>query len=544
MKKLLLFGFIFCLGKIHSQICFGSQANHAANTQPMGVVCADFTGDSIPDIISMNYGSADISLLAGNGSGGFSAATNTVICSWMIAICTADFNGDHKADLAVACGGSMLVEVMLGTGAGGFSAATSYSTTNGTPVSLATNDFNEDGKTDLLASNMNTHDVSVLFGDGSGGFSTPANFLAGYQPNSTTTADLNKDGHADIITANRGGNNVSVLLGDGTGNFSPQDTFAVGTSPYWVTATDLNGDGNIDLATANNYSNNVSVLLGDGLGHFGMVTNYGVGSYPNCVGSGDFDSDGYIDLVASNAGLNNVSVLKGNGAGVFAAAYNVSAHTAPSSLYVADLNNDGAPDIAVSNNVSNDITTIMNCVPTSTCHVSVSYALYQDTIPGSWNIIPQYSAQVDSAVWDWGDGTVTSGFYPSHIYTTPNFYNKCVTVYGNCGDSAITCHNDSVYRMSSAQIYVNVIPPPSSSVKILGNKPAKIYPNPAQDIFYLETTEYGVIRLFDVMQQPVVTKKIEPGKNSIPLGELNAGMYQLEYDAMGKKVFYKLIVTH
>lgn len=541
MKKLLFILSVFFLQRINAQVCFGSHTNYATDTNPEALVCGDFNGDSIKDIITINYGAANISLLLGNGSGGFLAATNTVVCSWMEAICAADFNGDNKLDIAVACGGSMLVDVMLGNGSGGFSAPTSYSTTTGNPVSLATADFNGDGKVDLFASNMNSRNVSVLLGDGLGGFSAPIQFAVGYQPRHTIAADVNNDGKADIITANGGSNDVSVLLGDGTGSFSAADSFAVGTTPYSVVAADFNGDGNIDLATANNTSHNASVLLGDGTGNFSPATNFSIGLNPWDIGVGDFDHDGKQDLVTANAGLNNVSILTGTGTGNFAAATNFPAGTNPSALFVADMDQNGGLDIVVSNWTSNNVTAIMSCVPTSTCNVSVAYTLYQDTIPGVWNIIPQYSAQVDSAVWDWGDGTKTSGLYPSHIYMTPNFYNKCVTVYNNCGDSTTTCHNDSVYRLAGNQIYVNVLPA-NTAIRTISNNQIKIYPNPAINELSIEGDIQGQADLIDLEGTCVLSKKINRTE-VVDISQLNEGMYTLRIRSVEKVIYKRLMIA-
>jgi hypothetical protein len=541
MKKIVVILIVFCFQRINAQLCFGSHTNYATDTNPMGLVCADFNGDTIKDIITINYGAANISLLLGNGSGGFLPATNTVVCSWLSAICTADFNGDNKADIAVVCGGSDLVDVLLGNGSGGFSAPTSYSTTTGGPVSLATADFNGDGKVDLLASNMNSQNVSVLLGNGLGGFSAPTQFSVGSQPRHTIATDVNNDGKADIITANGASNNVSVLLGDGTGNFAAADSFAVGTTPYSVFAADLNGDGNIDLATANNASHNASVLLGDGTGHFGTATNFAVGLNPWDISAGDFDHDGKLDLVTANAGLNNVSILTGTGTGSFASAANFPAGTNPSALFVADMDQNGGLDIVVSNFTSNNVTAIMSCVPTSTCNVSVAYTLYQDTIPGVWDIIPQYSAQVDSAVWDWGDGTITSGLYPSHIYTTPNFYNKCVTVYNNCGDSTTTCHNDSVYRLSGNQIYVNVLPA-NTAIKTITDNQIRVYPNPAINEFSIEGGIRGQADLFDLNGICVLSKRIS-NNEIIDVSQLNGGMYTLRIRSAERVIYKRLLIS-
>ncbi len=62
-------------------------------------------------------------------------------------------NGDGRPDLAVANGGSNTVSVLLGNGAGGFGAKTDFVTGAG-PVSVAIGDVNGDGRPDLVVSEL------------------------------------------------------------------------------------------------------------------------------------------------------------------------------------------------------------------------------------------------------------------------------------------------------------------------------------------------------------------------------------------------------
>ena len=77
-----------------------------------------------------------------------------------------DFNGDGKQDLAVANFNSFNVSILLGNGAGGFSAPTSFGV-GADSVFVAVGDFNGDGRQDLALS-FETDYVSVMLGDGAG----------------------------------------------------------------------------------------------------------------------------------------------------------------------------------------------------------------------------------------------------------------------------------------------------------------------------------------------------------------------------------------
>jgi hypothetical protein len=78
-------------------------------------------------------------------------------------VAAADLNGDGKPDLAVANSNSNDVSVLLGDGAGGFNAAAGSPVAAGTnPVSLAAADLNGDGKPDLAVANSNSSNLTIL----------------------------------------------------------------------------------------------------------------------------------------------------------------------------------------------------------------------------------------------------------------------------------------------------------------------------------------------------------------------------------------------
>jgi hypothetical protein len=76
-----------------------------------------------------------------------------------------DCNGDGKLDLATANFHSNTLSVLLGEGDGGFQTAVSYPV-GLNPYGVATGDFNKDGKLDLAVVNYMGNNVSVLIGTG------------------------------------------------------------------------------------------------------------------------------------------------------------------------------------------------------------------------------------------------------------------------------------------------------------------------------------------------------------------------------------------
>ncbi len=82
---------------------------------PGWVVVGDFNGDGFQDLATVNQGST-VTLLLGNGSGGFAAATGSPYSVGVGAdyLAAGDFNGDGVLDIATA-NSSGSVTVLLGT---------------------------------------------------------------------------------------------------------------------------------------------------------------------------------------------------------------------------------------------------------------------------------------------------------------------------------------------------------------------------------------------------------------------------------------------
>ncbi len=337
---------------------FTAQPSPAAGSLPLSVAVADVNGDGWPDLVTANSGSDTVSVLLGDGRGGFAAKTDFATGSNPQFVAVADVNGDGQLDLVVANYWSDTVSVLLGNGSGGFAAKTDFATGN-LPVSVAVADVNGDGRPDLVTANSLSNTVSVLLGNGSGGFAAKMDLPAGDIPYSVAVADVNGDGQPDLVVANYGSDNVSVLRGNGSGGFAAKTDFPTGRGPRSVAVADVNGDGQPDLVIANaaNGANQVSVLLGDGSGGFAPKTDFDTGAGPYSVAVADVNGDGQPDLVTANFYPHTVSVLLGNGSGGFAAKTDFAAGTGLHFVTVADVNRDGQPDLVTAsyadeNNVS------------------------------------------------------------------------------------------------------------------------------------------------------------------------------------------------
>ena len=80
------------------------------------MVVGDFNGDGVPDLATANYNGNNVTVLLGNGAGGFTPAMGSPFPSGTspTSLVVGDFNGDGVQDLATANYGSNNVTVLLG----------------------------------------------------------------------------------------------------------------------------------------------------------------------------------------------------------------------------------------------------------------------------------------------------------------------------------------------------------------------------------------------------------------------------------------------
>jgi hypothetical protein len=345
-----------------------------SGTLPVSAAVGDFNGDGIPDLAVANEVGDNVSVLLGNGHGGFTGGGNFPAGLNPSSVAVGDFDGDGTPDLAVADASDFKVTILLNNGQGGFNPGPGSPVPSGnTARSVAVGDFNGDGTPDLAVANETDDTVSILLGDGHGGFRTaPSSPVAvGVFPFAVAVGDFNGDGTPDLAVVNAFSNTVSVLLGNGDGSLKPAVNYAVGSGPGSVAVGDF-GNGHLDLAVTNSGSNTVSVLLGNGDGTFAPATNYPVGAAPASVAVGDFNRDGTPDLAVANAGSNSVSVLLGDGQGGFGKASNYAVGSSPSSVAVGDFHGDGGLDLAVANAGDDSVSVLPNQAPVTTTAVSAS----------------------------------------------------------------------------------------------------------------------------------------------------------------------------
>ncbi|MFD7964225.1 FG-GAP repeat domain-containing protein [Streptomyces zaomyceticus] len=238
--------------------------NQSTNAMfPADITVADMNGDAKPDVLTSNTNGDNVSVWTNDGTGALGTASNYYVgggrpTGYSAAqlrpsgLKTGDVNGDGRPDVVTVNAGTSDISVLLGDGRGRLGPATRFA--DGVPLgrAIALGDVSGDGKPDVAVAHTD-RTITLFLGDGAGAFGAPVTHpVGGSALEGVAITDVNTDAKPDLVTDNGPDDRPTVLLGDGTGTFRNagplHDTKAGANGAYAV--GDLNADGRPDLAAS------------------------------------------------------------------------------------------------------------------------------------------------------------------------------------------------------------------------------------------------------------------------------------------------------
>jgi hypothetical protein len=336
--------------------------------RPGSIAVADVNRDGKPDLVVANTEDGTLSVLLGDGKGHFVPATGSPFACGPSPndIAVADMNRDGNPDLVVANTGTPYLTILLGDGKGGFvpSPHSPFATMSFPHVhGVVAADFMGNGKPAVITDSWGHDQILMLPSDGAGNLLLPGTlFHTGKRPyERLRSADFNGDSKPDVVTTDLDANAVTVLLGDGHGGLREAvgSPFPAGAAPWSVAIGDLNRDGKLDLAVipydqglTDPAQLGVTILFGDGKGGFTRRPSAPLSLAgcrgPDRIATGDVNGDGVPDIVVSCAQNARLMLFLGSPSGTFQSS-TLEVKTGWSGLAVAGLWGDGRDQIIVSN---------------------------------------------------------------------------------------------------------------------------------------------------------------------------------------------------
>jgi hypothetical protein len=455
---------------------FNEAINYPVGSSPSSIAVADFNSDGFPDLAVSNFGFIGpiegISILLGSTTG-FISSTLVDAGRNPSYVATGDFNADNRPDLVVSYFNSNMISVLLGNGNGGFGLPINYEVGNH-PLFIAVRDINGDQRPDLIVVNIGdfftNSTVSVLLADARGGFNAAVNYGVGANPRAVAVADFNADNYFDLAVVNEASNTISMLFGTAAGAFSEATDldYRAATRPTFVTVGNFNGDNQPDLAVVEYGSPGaIALLLNNGSGGFSAGARYGVGTSPGGLAVADINADNTDDLINVNTADNNASVLLSNGVGGFGPITSYRVGNGPGSVTVGDLNGDDRLDLVVANSSNANISVLYNCAGLPANHPPT----VANPIPNQTATVGQlvnYSIPVNTFTDSDGDLlTLTVAGLPNGL----TFDSNTATIHGTpstSGVASVTVTATDSGKLSVSSVFVLTINPSSSSFVITG----------------------------------------------------------------------------
>jgi hypothetical protein len=367
--------------------------------RPSALAVGDFNGDGLPDVVTANSGSANVSVLLGFSATSPSVGRIVTVGFFLFTVSTlenfdvrqtpirADLDGDGTPDLAVLDGSGNLLfrkglpgtdnlyapPVVLNKGGPALADLVVARTAHGFELVGSERAFHA---LDVFGRPIYALDVFAWNGSGFGVSRLP---LTGFVTRRLAAADLSPDRldsnnqpfvHDDLVVSNLL-NGVDILFQQPDGSFAVQaQTNVGGIDPSDISFADNGNPSGPDILVSDRFSGDVTVLYNDRTHAFSRTATFRAGTGPVYGGGASFSQSlaqpvslvatpfttgGKPGVVVVDRGTHNLFALNSTSDGLTDPTAALSAPTSqgttvadqPGQAVAADFDHDGKTDLAV-----------------------------------------------------------------------------------------------------------------------------------------------------------------------------------------------------
>lgn len=334
-------------------------------------------------------------------------------------------------------------------------------------------------------------------------------------------------------TANPSGTYTFVATGNNSSNVYYQWLLGNGSmmsGPTWTTQFNTTGNVTVCLVVTDTTSLNgcvdsscQTITIGGTGGGCNANFNYSI-------------ANGAVSLNSTSTGQGTLSYVWYEGTNVFSTSSSAQYSNTPGTYTIC---------LAISDGNGCSDTLCQNVTIPNPPLCQASFYIYPDSNGPAHTYIGVNTAtgvgNNGSYLWIWGDGTTSTGPYPSHTYPAAGIYNICLVI-GNpatgCVDSF--CVSSNINKNTAMYTITFTAPTSLPSIETLE---ANLYPNPAKNSVSISGLKDGIynIEVYDLQGSKVHQSQIA-NNGVIQINNFSKGLYAIKIsDKEGRSVTKKIV---